>query len=51
MSFYSFEMVLVGIILFIGIGIAGVRFWIKRKNESEQESFVNTKNIENNEDL
>jgi hypothetical protein len=45
-------MVLVGIILFIGISIAGIRIWIKKKNESEQESFANTnQNIENNKDL
>ena len=43
MSFYSFEMVLVGIILFIGISIAGIRIWIQKKNESEQKSFATTK--------
>jgi len=49
---YSFEMVLVGIILLSGMSIAGIQIWIKRKNESEQESFANTnQNIENNKDL
>ena len=34
MAFYSFEMVLVGIILLSAMGIGGVRLWLKRKNEA-----------------
>ncbi len=34
MAFYSFEMVLVGIILLSAMGICGVRLWLKRKNEA-----------------
>lgn len=52
MLFYSFEMVLVGIILFLGMSIAGIKIWIKRKNESEQESFASpNQNMEDNNDL
>ncbi len=36
MAFYSFEMVLVGIILLSAMGIGGVRLWLKRKNEATQ---------------
>ncbi len=34
MAFYSFEMVLVGIILLSAMGIGGVRLWLKRRNEA-----------------
>ncbi len=34
MAFYSFEMVLVGIILLSAMGFGGVRLWLKRKNEA-----------------
>jgi len=45
-------MVLVGLILLSGMSVAGIRIWLQRKNESKQESFVNTKqNIEHNKDL
>ena len=36
MAFYSFEMVLVGIILLSAMGFGGVRLWLKRKNEANQ---------------
>ena len=36
MVFYSFEMVLVGIILLSAMGFCGVRLWLKRKNEANQ---------------
>ena len=36
MAFYSFEMVLVGIILLSAMGIGGVRLWLKRKKEANQ---------------
>lgn len=36
MVFYSFEMVLVGIILLSAMGFGGVKLWMKRKNEAKQ---------------
>lgn len=36
MAFYSFEMVLVGIILLSAMGFGGVKLWLKRKNEAKQ---------------
>lgn len=52
MPLYSFEMILVGIILLSGMSIAGIKIWIERKNESEKESFTNTnQNLEPNKDL
>ncbi len=36
MAFYSFEMVLVGIILLSAMGLGGVKLWLKRKNKSTQ---------------
>ncbi len=36
MAFYSFEMVLVGIILLSAMGFGGVRLWLKRRNEASQ---------------
>ena len=44
MAFYSFEMVLVGVILLSAMGAGGVRLWIKRKNETKQmENISDTK--------
>ena len=45
MAFYSFEMVLVGIILLSAMGFGGIRLWIKRKNEVNQ--FKNISDTEN----
>ena len=36
MAFYSFEMVLVGIIFLSVMGFGGVRLWLKRRNEASQ---------------
>jgi len=36
MAFYSFEMVLVGIILLSAMGFGGVKLWLKRKNQANQ---------------
>ncbi len=36
MAFYSFEMVLVGIILLSAMGFGGVKLWLKRKKEANQ---------------
>lgn len=39
MSFYSFEMLLVGIILFSGMIVGGIKIWIKqRQNNLEKLS-------------
>ena len=52
MPLYSVEMILVGIILLSGMSIAGIKIWIKSKNEPEKESFTNTnQNPEPNKDL
>lgn len=49
MPFYSFEMVLVGIILLTGMTFAAVRIWQKRRKE--QNSPINTnKSLESNND-
>jgi len=36
MVFYSFEMVLVGIILLSAMGFGGIKLWLKRRNEANQ---------------
>ena len=36
MAFYSFEMVLVGILLLSAMGFGGIRLWLKRRNEASQ---------------
>jgi len=36
MVFYSFEMVLVGIILLSAMGVGGIKLWLKRKNKANQ---------------
>jgi hypothetical protein len=43
-------MILVGLILLSGMGIAGIKIWIERKNESQKESFTN-QNLDSNNDL
>ena len=44
MVFYSFEMVLVGIILLSAMGFGGVKLWLKRKNESNKlQNFADSK--------
>ncbi len=50
MVFYSFEMVLVGIILLSAMGFGGIKLWLKRKNESSQlqnftDSEINDSNL------
>ena len=34
MPFYSFEMILVGIILLSGMAAGGIKLWLKRRHES-----------------
>ena len=47
MPFYSFEMVLVGIILLGAMTFGGVHLWRKRRKEAEQSSFIqDTENLE-----
>ena len=41
MAFYSFEMVLVGIILLSAMGVGGVKLWLIRKNKENQLQNVN----------
>jgi len=40
MAFYSFEMVLVGIILLSAMTFGGVHIWRKRAKEAEQNSLA-----------
>jgi len=40
MVFYSFEMVLVGIILLSAMGVGGVKLWLKRKNKANQSQNI-----------
>jgi hypothetical protein len=44
--FYSFEMVIVGIILLSGMTAGGISLWLKRKKESSQNSLASTDNSE-----
>ena len=45
MSIYSFEMFLVGIILFSGMIVGGIKIWIKqRQNTLEQSILKNDSN-------
>ena len=45
MAFYSFEMFLVGIILFSGMTAAAIKVWLKqRQNNSDQSVQKNDKN-------
>ena len=41
MPFYSFEMILVGIILLSGMAAGGVKLWLKRKNENKEHLSIN----------
>ena len=36
MAFYSFEMVLVGVILLSAMGFGAVKLWLNRKNQTNQ---------------
>lgn len=52
MPYYSFEMVLVGIILLSAMSFAGIQIWIKKKNDSGVKSIDNNnQKIEYNKDL
>ena len=47
MAFYSFEMVIVGVILLSGMAFGGVHIWRKRRKDAEQNSLAQTKqNVE-----
>jgi len=38
--FYSFEMVLVGIILLSGMTVGGIKIWLKRRHISLEQSIL-----------
>ena len=40
MAFYSFEMVLVGMILLSGMTIGGIKIWLKRRHVSLEQSIL-----------
>ena len=40
MPFYSFEMVLVGIILLSGMTAGGIKIWLKRRHISLEQSIL-----------
>ena len=46
MAFYSFEMVLVGIILLSAMAFGGVQIWRKRRKESENLLAEKNKKLE-----
>lgn len=37
MVFYSFEMILVGIILLSGMAAGGIKLWLKKRHESLEQ--------------
>ena len=41
MPFYSFEMILVGIILLGGMTAGGIKLWLTRKHDSLKQSDLN----------
>ena len=41
MPFYSFEMILVGIILLSGMTAGGIKLWLSRRQESLKQSNSN----------
>jgi len=48
MPFYSFEMVLVGIILLGGMIAGGIKLWLTRKHDSLKQSNLNDKSEQQN---
>ena len=49
MPFYSFEMVLVGVILLSAMAVGGTRLWLKRRHVSLEQSISND-DLENQSD-
>ncbi len=47
MPFYSFEMILVGIILLSGMTAGGIKIWLNRKHESKELNLENSENPQN----
>ena len=41
MAFYSFEMMLVGIILLSAMAAGGVKLWLKRRHDTLEQSGLN----------
>ena len=50
MPFYSFEMILVGIILLSGMTAGGIKIWLKRRNESLDNLKLNDDSKQQNPD-
>ena len=48
MPFYSFEMILVGIILLSGMTAGGINLWLKRKHDSLKQSDLNDNSEQQN---
>ena len=46
MPFYSFEMILVGIILLSGMAAGGIKLWLKRRSESVDNLELNDDDAE-----
>lgn len=51
MPFYSFEMILVGIILLSAMTAGGVKLWLTRKRDSEKQTELNQNSNEQNTDF
>ena len=41
MAFYSFEMMLVGIILLSAMAVGGVKLWLKRRHDTLEQLSLN----------
>jgi len=41
MPFYSFEMILVGIILLSGMAAGGIKLWLKRRHDTLEQVDLN----------
>jgi len=48
MPFYSFEMILVGIILLSGMAAGGINLWLTRKHDSLKQSDLNDNSEQQN---
>jgi hypothetical protein len=48
MPFYSFEMILVGIILLSGMAAGGIKLWLTRKHDSLKQSDLNDNSEQQN---
>ena len=46
--FYEFELVLAGVILLSAMTVAGIRIWMKRKNEQLEKTYSENEQPEEN---